>query len=285
MSRQRSGLNMYRRTYGCCKNITSNQPSQVIINNPDPDPVIQPPDIITDGLLIRFEANDLTSYSGTGSTWVNIGTGGTLYNASILGMPPPSFVDDTIKSFQFTKNLLSFNTDYLNYNYMEFLRPDEISDSFTYCAWINTTEVGNGINHYELMYIVSTETGSLNDDFGFGIDSDGKLAYGDGSFGGSDITICSEAYVNTGEWIFVAVTRDKDTGTVILYINGIADTVGTCNIGNTLSTATYVLIGSETDYPGYTFGGNIGGILGNTSVLTPEEILTNYNAQKHIYGL
>ena len=272
MGRQRSGLNMYRRAYGCCKNdnVTYIQPS---------------PQIITDDLLIHFEANDANSYNGTGSTWVNIGTGGTLYNATFLGTPPPIFIDDTIKSFQFTRILLSSDTDYLYNNYMQFLRPEEISDSFTYCAWINTTEVGNGLNHYELMYIISTETGNLNDDFGFGIDANGKLAYGDGSYGSSDITISSNAYVNTGTWTFVAVTRDKSTGTVILYINGVEDTVGTCNIGNTLSTATYVLIGSETDYPGYTFGGNIGGILGNTSVLTPEQILINYNAQKYIYGL
>jgi hypothetical protein len=45
------------------------------------------------------------------------------------------------------------------------------------------------------------------------------------------------------------------------------------------------LIGSETDHPGYTFDGYIGAILGNTSVLTPEQIMTNYNAQKSIYGL
>lgn len=269
MSRQRSGLNMHKRAYGCCEYIKE----------------IHLPQIVTDDLLIHFEANDINSYSGSGSTWTNIGTGGTLYNASLLGTPPPSFVNDTIKSFQFTRNLLSSGTAYLSKNYMRFLRPNEISDNFTYCAWIKTSDVGNGLNHYQLMYIISTETGNLNNDFGFGLDVNGKLAYGDGSLGGSDITIRSTIPVNTGVWTFVAVTRNKSTGTVTLYINGIADTVGTCNVGNTLSTATYVLIGSETDFPGYTFGGNIGAILGNTSVLTPEQILTNYNAQKYIYGL
>jgi hypothetical protein len=215
----------------------------------------------------------------------NIGTGGTLYNATLLGNQLPLFINSTIKSFQFTRNLLDSTSSYLSYNYIRFLRPDAISDDFTYCAWINTSEVGYGLNHYNLMYIVSTETGGVNNDFGFGIDGNGKLAYGDGMIGETDITISSTQSVNTGTWVFVAVTRQKSTGRVVLYINGIADTIGTCNIGNTLSTATYVLIGSETDFPGFTFGGNIGAILGNTSVLTPEDILNNFNAQRSSYNV
>jgi len=269
MQRKRSGLATHRRAYGCC--ISPSGPS------------IQ---IITDDLLIHFEANDATSYSGSGSTWTNIGTGGATYNATLLGPSLPTFVTNgSIKSFQFSRNLITSGSPYTNYNYMRFLRPSAISDSFTYCAWIKTTDVGYGLNHYQLMFIVSTETGGLNNDFGFGIDSSGKLAYGDGKSGSSDITIRSTQSVNTGVWTFVAVTRNKSTGQVVLYINGNADTTGTCNVDNTLSTATYVLIGSETDFPGYTFGGNIGAILGNTSVLTAADILNNFNAQRSTYGL
>jgi hypothetical protein len=244
------------------------------------------PSIVTADLLIHFEANDPISYPGSGSTWVNIGTGGTLYNATLLGSGGlPIFVNASIKSFQFTQYLLNSGTAYLSYNYMRFLRPDAISDDFTWCAWINTTLAGYGLNHYNLMYIVSTETGDLNNDFGFGIDVNGNLAYGDGKIGGSDITIRSTTSVNTGVWTFVAVTRKKSTGAVVLYINGVPNISGTCNAGNTLSTATYVLIGSETDFTGYTFGGNLGAVLGNTSVLTAEQILQNFNAQRATYGV
>jgi hypothetical protein len=270
MNRPRSGLANHRRAYiGYC--ITPTTPNF--------------PQIITTDLLIHFEANDSTSYSGSGNTWVNIGTGGTTYNATLLGSPAPSFNNGSIKSFQLTRNLLSTSTDYQNYNYFRFLRPNAISDDFTYCAWINTTNVGYGLNHYQLMYIVSTETGDVNDDFGFGIDINGKLTYGDGKTGGSDTVLHSSQSVNTGIWTFVAVTRKKSTGEVVLYINGVADGSGICNIDNTLSTATYVLIGSETDFPGYTFGGYIGAILGNTSVLTAADILNNFNAQRNTYGI
>lgn len=247
-----------------------------------------PPPIITTDLLIHFEANDPLSYGGTGTTWTNIGTGGTTYNATFLGTQQmPIFSPGAINSFQFFQTYLGSGTDYLDYNCMRFPRPAAISDDFTWCAWINTTDVGYGFNHYNFMFIVSTETGGLNDDFGFGIDANGNLAYGDGSSapGGSDLSISSTQAVNTGTWTFVAVTREKATGQVVLYINGLRDSDGICNIGNTLSTASDVLIGAETDFPGYTFGGQLGAILGNTSVLTDAQILQNFNAQRATYGV
>ena len=244
--------------------------------------------IITTDLLIHFEANNPASYPGTGTSWINIGTGGAAYNATFLGIQGlPIFSPGAINSFQFTLNYLQTGTDYLQFNCMTFPRPAAISDDFTWCAWINTTDVGAGYDHYNFMFIVSTETGSLNDDFGFGLDANGNLAYGDGSSGpgGADLSIYSTQQVNTGTWTFVAVTREKATGHVVLYINGVRDIDGTCNVGNTLSTATNVLIGSETDFPGYTFGGQLGAILGNTSVLTDDQILQNFNAQRSTYGV
>ena len=252
------------------------------VTDSSPPPPPPPPS----DLIIHFDANDPTSYPGSGDTWINIGSGGITYNATLLGNTGlPIFDNSAISSFQFTLNFLGSSIDYYDYNYMTFLRPDAISDDFTWCAWINTTEVGYGFNHYELMYIVSTETPNVNNDFGFGIDANGALAYGDGSLGGHDITMSSNTLVNTGVWTFVAVTREKATGSVVLYINGIADTSGTCNVGNTLSTATDVLIGSETDSPGFTFGGRIGAVLGNIKVLTADDILQLFNDQRGTYGV
>ena len=272
MSRHRSSLIKHRRAYNYCTNISTNNTEDSTTEK-----------IASTDLLIHFDANDTDSYSGSGNTWINIGTGGTTYNALLINSP--IFNNDSIKSFQFDKRYLDNATAYLSYNYMRFLRPIAISDNFTYCAWIKTSETGYGTNHFNFMYIISTETGNVNNDFGFGINSNGCLAYGDGSIGGSDITISSTRSVNTGTWTFVAVTRNKSTGEVILYVNGYEDTRGYCNAGNTLSTSTYVLIGSETDFPGYTFGGYIGAILGNTSVLTPSQILINYNATKSVYRI
>lgn len=283
MTRWRSGFAAHRRAYQNCFTPP--------IVSPPPPPV--GPQLATADLLIHYEAGDSASYPGSGLTWTNIGTGGSAYNATIVEYTDEEYSQtfplfdstDGISSFLFSKQFLYDGSAYLSTNHMRFLRPETISDDFTYCAWIKTTEYGYGDNHYQLMYIVSTETGDLNNDFGFGIDSEGYLAYGDGDYSNADITIRTTQLVNTGQWTFVAVTRQKDNGNVVLYVNGIEDTRGTCNVGNTLSTAEYVLIGAETDFPGYTFGGNIGAILGNTSVLTAQQILDNYNAQKALYGI
>lgn len=270
MSRRRTGFNPHMRAYGC--------------------PIIKPtiiptPDIISTDLIIRLDANNTTSYAGSGTTWTNIGTGAPNYNGTLSGPTLPTFVNASPKYFNFTRNLLSSPVDYLNYNFVSVIRPLAIGDDFTFCAWINSTQVGAGLNHYQLMYIVSTETGGLNNDFGFGINSAGKLAYGDGDLFGSDITIATTQSVNTGNWIFVSVTRQKSNGEVKLYINGVLDTTGTCNVGNYLGDSVDMLIGSEKDFPGYTWGGGIGLFLANTSVLTSTQILQNFNATRSIYGI
>lgn len=241
--------------------------------------------LFTDDLIIHFEASDIRSYPGSGLTWFNIGSGGSAYNGVFSGAVKPFFAASPIQSISFSRNVLNNGTDYLNYNYISVTRPPSIGDDFTFLAWINTTNIGNGTNHYQLMYIVSTETGGVNNDFGFGLNNSGQLAYGDGKSGGSDITISTDQAVNTGRWTFVAVSRQKSNGNVNLYINGLLAKSGTCNSGNTLSQATTMLIGSETDFVGYTFGGLMGAFLANTTVLTAEKIYDIYQAQKSLYGL
>lgn len=243
-----------------------------------------PISIITTDLIIHFEANDPSSYSGSGLTWTNIGTGAPLYNGTLSGNTKPVFTSSPIKTFTFTRNALTNGTDYQLYNYVSVPRPLTIGDDFTFCSWVNTTGVGNGTNHYQLMYIVSTETGNVSNDYGFGVNNAGQLTYGDGKTGGTDITISTTETVNTGTWTFVCVTRQKSNGQVNLYINGSLKKTGTCNVGNTLGDSSIMYIGTETDFPGYTWGGGIAAFLANTSVLTPTQILQNYNAQKANYG-
>jgi hypothetical protein len=252
----------------------------IIVAPPPPPP---PPTIKTSDLILHFEANQPTSWPGSGSIWYNIGTGGPKYNAILVGNNLPVYFSTPIKSFQFEYNQTAYTNNYKIFNFIACKRPPSIGDDFTFCAWIQTTNVGYGFNHFNLMQIVSTETGGVNNDFGFGIDAAGYLAFGNGLLAGTDITVSSPIPVNTGNWIFVAVTRQKSNGKVILYINDSPVLTSVCNIGNTLDVAGYILFGTEADFPGFTFGGSIAAILGNTSVLTPAQILQNYNIQKNNY--
>ena len=274
MNRQRSGFYAHQRAYNnCCSRINPN------VNK----------DIYRGGLILYFDVNDSSSYGGSGDIWNNIGDGGTTYDARLTGNPKPSFVSGSIKSFLFTGHLLETTSDYLSYNCMTLLNPANSLTfdygSFTYCAWIKTTAVGYGLNHNTLRYIISAEVSGTDDDFGFGIDMNGKLTYGDGKEGGINLTVHSNTSVNTGDWTFVAVTRNIISGRVCLYINGFLDKVGSCNVGNALDASQYMIIGSEADFIGYTFDGNLGTILGYNKVLLQSQIVNNYNVQKASYGL
>ena len=279
MSRRRTSLNSYRRAYGCC--VVTTKYGDVPNNEP---PAV--PTIVTDGLIIRYEAGDTNSYSGSGNIWRNIGSGGSAYDATTVTTNLPTFQSN---SFNFGYNKITSFNEYLtntNLKYFSINRSGILSNDFTYCAWIKTTNVGEGTQHFTLMYIISTEVPNQFQDYGFGIDSNGKLAYGDGVI--SDITIRSVNSVNTNSWKFVCVTREQSSGTVSLYINGSLDSTGTCGSGDasaSLFRSTNILIGAQSDSAGYTFGGNIGAIFGYSRILTASEILNNFDVQKSYYGV
>ena len=280
MSRRRTSLNSYRRAYGCC--VVTTKYGDVSNNEV---PAI--PTIVTDGLIIHYEGGDTNSYPGSGNTWRNIGSGGSAFDASTNNIP--TFDNSSVKSFNFGYNRITSTNEYLtntNLKYFSINRSSILSNDFTYCAWIKTTNVGQGTDHFTLMYIISTEVPNGFQDYGFGIDSNGKLAYGDGVI--SDITIRSVNSVNTNSWKFVCVTREQSSGTVSLYINGSLDSTGTCGSGDasaSLFRSTNILIGAQSDSAGYTFGGNIGAIFGYSRILTASEILNNFDVQKSYYGV
>jgi hypothetical protein len=289
MSRRRTSLNSCRRAYGCC--VVTTKYGDVSNNEVPPVPTI-----VTNGLIIRYEAGDTNSYPGSGNTWRNIGSGGSAFDASTNNLPInlPTFSN---ASFNFGYSPITTVNGYLNSKYFTINRTNILdnnnnilSDDFTYCAWIKTANIGQGTDHFTLMYIVSAEVPGNYRDYGFGIDSNGKLAYGDGLTNGSDTTIRSINSVNNNSWRFVCVTREKSLGTVCLYINGTLDATGTCNKdlpGNPagLYLSPNILIGAQADSAGYTFGGNLGAIFGYSRILTASEVLNNFNVQKSYYGV
>ena len=83
MSKYRSSLMKHRRAYNYCKTVLS---TNTEISNTE--------SIVSTDLLIHFDANDTDSYSGSGTTWINIGTGGTTYNAELINSPV--FIDGSM---------------------------------------------------------------------------------------------------------------------------------------------------------------------------------------------
>jgi len=228
--------------------------------------------LITSGLKFNFDAGNSSSYSGSGTTLTDLsgsGTHATFQNA-------PTFVSSPIKTFQWnTRGSNGSNSTKASLS-------NVLGNDMTVGAWIKTSNIGNDLAHYRLLYILTGEQGGGANDWGFGIDRLGKLAFGAGP---NDVTISSSTTVNTNEWTYVVATRAKSTGQIKLYINGAFNNSGTGNSGNTLNAQSNILIADGNDGPAHTFEGNIAIIEGYNAVLSADDVLANFNANKGRFGI
>ena len=233
--------------------------------------------IVTTGLALNLDPNDSASYPGTGTTVTDLS--GANRHGTLAGTVLPTFNNVSPKSFQFTKTYVgsTASTDNKISIGSRFL-----PDDFTIQTWIKTNQVGYSSAHYTTMFIMASECGGGADDWGFGVDNSGKLAFGAGP---NDITIATPENVNTNAWVNVAASRNKTTGQIRLYINGALKNTGTSNSGNSLTCVqeNQTWIGNGQDGPGETFGGSIGSVLAYTGVLSDADVLTNYNATSETF--
>jgi hypothetical protein len=233
--------------------------------------------IVTTGLALNLDPNDSASYPGTGTVVTDLS--GANRHGTLAGTALPTFNNVSPKSFQFTKTYVgsTASTDNKISIGSRFL-----PDDFTIQTWIKTDQVGYSSAHYTTMFIMASECGGGADDWGFGVDNSGKLAFGAGP---NDTTIATPDSVNTNVWVNVAASRKKSTGEIRLYINGALKNTGTSNSGNSLTCVqeNQTWIGNGQDGPGETFGGSIGSVLAYTGVLSDADVLTNYNATSETF--
>ena len=233
--------------------------------------------IVTTGLALNLDPNDSASYPGTGTTVTDLS--GANRHGTLAGTALPTFNNVSPKSFQFTKTYVgsTASTDNKISIGSRFL-----PDDFTIQTWIKTNQVGYSSAHYTTMFIMASECGGGANDWGFGVDNSGKLAFGAGP---NDVTIATPDSVNTNVWVNVAASRAKTTGQIRLYINGVLKNTGTSNSGNSLTCVqeNQTWIGNGQDGPGETFGGSIGSVLAYTNVLSDADVLTNYNATSETF--
>lgn len=110
--------------------------------------------------------------------------------------------------------------------YVELARP--ISRDFTIEFWFQSTQVtGSDSQWYLGTGLVDAEVGGLKNDFGLSLGA-GRVLFGTGN---PDKTIASTALLADGTWHHVAATRQKATGTLKLFVDGVQD--ATIDTGNT----------------------------------------------------
>ncbi len=220
------------------------------------------PNIVTDGLLLAYDAGSERSYSGSGTSASNIidSSTGTLVNGVAFNSANGGYwefdgTDDYISiananSPQFTANQ-AFTISYT-------LKLNSVSGGF----WTPVMKGGFGQSYGHLI---------LNDDLLVYTDNDSSPEY-----------TANNIFTNdANKWVFVTQTYDGNR--IYVYRNGELFAQSGTGIGFTTSTAT--LYFGSTNSTGYYLDGSMATVKMYNKALSAAEVLQNFNAQKSRFGL
>lgn len=226
------------------------------------------PQIVTNGLILSLDAGDITSYAGIGTTWINKGTGGITYNATMFNTP--SFISNGAASY------FNFNGS----NGFSLSRP--VQDNMTWAVWLSTSQTGGGLGQFYTAYaIIGAEMPGGTTDYAV-VMGNGKLGYGNGS---NDVTNYSTKSINDNVWHYIAVTRNSISGEVRLYIDGILDKTFTTPTGSLTAPPKIGIAYNANVTTDPKFIGKIAVVQAYSIVLTEQQIKDNFNNLKSRYGL
>ena len=224
--------------------------------------------IVQNGLVLNLDAGVEESYNG-GTTWTDLST--SKVNGTLTNMDASNLSTDNAGSLTFDGADEHVNCGD-NFSFLD----DPDANEFTITSWINGETGADGTifskaDRYSRMVQFFTQT----DDTAYI-----KL-------GGTDIT--SLAIVTDGTWHNVGMKVRNDGGTYKgrIYVDGVSVTEESA-VGSTTVTADF-LIGARRNSGntglGYLFDGKIANCLIYNRVLSDAEILQNYNAMKHRFGI
>ena len=231
------------------------------------------PKIVTNGLVLDFDAGQQNSYSGSGTTWTDLsgrGNNGTLTNGPTYnGANGGSIVFDGVNDYGVLINTSS-------------LRPG--AGDFTIEAWIYKTGTSGGnVGDVATIYGTAWSGGSA---------AGAWILYANEN-SGTKITfaiwntgiVTSTTTILTNQWYHIVVSRIGTT--VRLYINNVLESTGTSS-ANANNSAYNIYVGLYYDPSGFLgyFNGRIPIVrLYNGKGLTATEITQNYNALRGRFGL
>ena len=232
------------------------------------------------GAILFLDANNASSYGGSGTTWYDLSGNG--YNASFTsaggGSNPVFTTAGSLNYFQFT-GVSPSGPHYTGGSYMT-LSNNIDTNYVTIQCWFNN----NTYAPYVMILGGKTANSSVYQGYELYINgsaignADGRITTG-GSTSNTDI---SYAYAyNT--WYNFALTYDGSN--MYTYLNGtqVASSAktGTTNTGRPFLIGAQYLDGST---PSEFLNGAIGSMFVYNRALTGAEILRNYNAQVSLYG-
>lgn len=215
---------------------------------------------VLSNLTLHLDASDASSYSGSGSTWVDIA--GTPANITLVNNP--TYTSGTPAYFTFNGS-----NQYGTGSVAGVLGTTE----YTKSVWFR-------INAYADNNIVSSSTGGHFMYMGNNPSVDKKIYCGHSDWG-SYIAYGSTGTINLNTWYNVTLTFSTTNG-MTLYINGVLDSTYTANKSALPGNGSTNIAAYAT---GNLLNGDIGKVMCYDKELTAGEVLQNFNSIKGTYGL
>jgi hypothetical protein len=226
-------------------------------------------DIVKDGLVLWLDANDKTSYPGTGTTWTDLSRGGN--NGTLTNGPTYSPANGGSIIFDGTNDYIGVPNGYTSVM--------KGNDYWTVSMWYKTISTPNSGP-----VLVSPGVGQLNYFDLFLQVTLSQVYFSAGGGAGSNYLQGSVSLSNNTIYNVVFVKNGTTTGK--FYINTVEvnlSTFGT-GLGAMPNVNADFIIGSFKQ-TGWELNGNIYSTQMYNRAFTQAEILQNYNATKNRFGL
>ena len=229
------------------------------------------PSITTSDLILNLDAGDLTSYSGTGTTWYDLTANsydGTLTNGtSFSSIGADTMVFDGVNDFVELGDVLDMGTY-----------------SYTINTWVKISATSS-----DQWFFSKSLSGTQNYRYAVGFDSSSQKlwAFMQGN-GGSDVLPYGSTTIPTYQWLMATYVYDRSSN-IKIYYNGVLETLtGSSTIsswnGLDFQSNNPARVGAYTagdnTTPISTIDGKIAISQIYRRVLPASEILYNYNITK-----
>ena len=217
------------------------------------------PSLVTDGLIIYLDANNSSSYAGTGSTWYDLSGNGR--HASLISSP-------TYEGFGLGK-YLSFDgsTNYASIPYT-----------------ITDNSITVGFWYYSKIFSANSSLDALISNYTFGISGFDVRLNSSTTINLAIVIAAAESQISIGTitnntWYFIAFTYDG--ATVKTYLDGVFRS--STNVVGTRANGTQICIGTSAYDTNRKATCGIPQVMIYNRALSDSEILQNYNATKKRY--
>jgi hypothetical protein len=224
------------------------------------------PKIVNDGLVLALDAANPKSYTSGSTVWRDLGN--FAYSATKAGSQSPTYpLWNPMGYFTFLSGSLSNNESRFttNQNIQSF-------STLSVFAWYRTSAI---LTNKTILRLE-------NSDFDITLFTNGIMRWAAGSnFNDIGVNVSVPTMAN-GLWHNTGFTYDGDNLKAYFDVNN----VGNASRGSIVNTQSALLnIGTRNDSFFDHFEGDIANIFIYNKVLSPSEILQNYNALKARFGL